>query len=221
ETWAAREADGEIDWLNLLGQNDTAVNAPSEAAETEAAGAETKPWQILLHDGQLRGYRVHLTDRATEQPVELLVGPLDLDVQQFASSRQTPFQRRLESGLGEQGRVQAAGEAGLQPLAAQLNVQLQGIDLRVAQAYLSSYVRLEVLGGQLAGELDVQATQAEQLALRVRGQAGIQGLHTRDTLRHRDFLKWQALRVNGLDYQHGEQLRIEGIELEQPYARLI
>lgn len=221
ETWAAREADGEIDWLNLLGQNDTAVNAPSEAAETEAAGAETKPWQILLHDGQLRGYRVHLTDRATEQPVELLVGPLDLDVQQFDSSGQTPFQLRLESGLGEQGRVQAAGEAGLQPLAAQLNVQLQGIDLRVAQAYLSSYVRLEVLGGQLAGELDVQATQAEQLALRVRGQAGIQGLHTRDTLRHRDFLKWQALRVNGLDYQHGEQLRIEGIELEQPYARLI
>lgn len=213
ETWAAREADGEIDWLRLL-------KADGGATEQDPT-TEGRPWQILLNDAQLRGYRAHLTDRATEQPVELLVGPLDLDVRQFDSSRQAPFQLRLDSGLGEQGRVHAEGEAGLQPLAAQLAVTLQAIDLRVAEAYLSPYVRLELLGGELAGNLDVQVAHGEQLALQVRGQASVQGLHTRDTLRHRDLLKWQALRLDGLDYRHGEQLHIEGIELEQPYARLI
>ena len=109
----------------------------------------------------------------------------------------------------------------MQQLAAQLAVTLQAIDLRVAQAYLSPYVRLELLGGELAGNLDVQVAHGEQLALQVRGQASVQGLHTRDTLRHRDLLKWQALRLDGLDYRHGEQLHIEGIELEQPYAVLL
>ena len=217
DTRAAREADGELDWLRLLRTANTATTQEAN----EAPAAETKPWRILLQDAQLRGYRAQLTDRATEQPVELRVGPLDLDVRQFDSTGQTPFQLRLDSGLGEQGRLQAEGDARLQPLAAQLAVQLQAIDLRIAQAYLSPYVRLEILGGELAGDLDVQLSQAEPLALRVTGQAGIQGLHTRDTLRHRDFLKWQALRLSGLDYRHGEQVRIEGIELEQPYARLI
>ena len=217
DTRAAREADGELDWLRLLRTANTATTQEAN----EAPAAEPKPWRILLQDAQLRGYHAQLTDRAAEQPVELRVGPLDLDVRQFDSTGQTPFQLRLDSGLGEQGRLQAEGDARLQPLAAQLAVQLQAIDLRIAQAYLSPYVRLEILGGELAGDLDVQLSQAEPLALRVTGQAGIQGLHTRDTLRHRDFLKWQALRLSGLDYRHGEQVRIEGIELEQPYARLI
>lgn len=216
ETRASRDTEGDIDWLQLL------TPASNETAATEpAAEADGAPWRILLADAQLRGYRAQLTDQAMGQPVELRVGPLDLDVREFDSTGATPFQLRLDTGLGEEGRIQADGHAGLQPLDGELQVRLEAVDLTVAQAYLTPHVRIELLGGQLAGDLQVGFRQEEALTLQVRGQAAVAGLHTRDTLRHRDFVKWKALAVNGLDYRHGHHLRIAGIELEEPYARLI
>src|SRR5690606_20455546 len=115
----------------------------------------------------------------------------------------------------------AAGEAQLQPPGAQLQVALQDIDLTLAQAYLTPHVRIELLSGRLGGDLQLTVRQQEPLSLQVSGDATVVDLHSRDTLRHRDFVKWQALAVRDLDYQHGQQLRIAGIQLDQPYARVI
>src|SRR5690606_38624107 len=139
-------------------------------------------WRVLLQDGQLRGYRLHLTDRLPEQDVELLVGPLDVDVQQFDSLGQSPFQLRLDSGLGEQGRMHAEGQVQLTTVSARLKVNTQDIDLRLAQAYLSPFVRLELRSGQLASELDVRLDGIEPLAMQITGNAEVDQLHTLDTL---------------------------------------
>lgn len=219
ETWAARTPEGTIDWLELLPGAAAQAEPPQEPAA--APEEESAPWQILLTDAQLRDYRVHLADQAMGHPVELLLGPLDLDVQNLDTSAAAPFQLRLETGLGESGRLSAAGEAQLQPPGAQLQVALQDIDLTLAQAYLTPHVRIELLSGRLGGDLQLTVRQQEPLSLQVSGDATVVDLHSRDTLRHRDFVKWQALAVRDLDYQHGQQLRIAGIQLDQPYARVI
>lgn len=217
ETRAMRDAEGQLDWLQLLigptDEEDTGTG-------TEATAEET-PWQILLADAEVRGYRAQLTDQAMGQPVEVQIGPLDLDIRQFDSTGASPFQLRLATGLGDEGTVQAEGDVTMQPLGGQLRVMLQTIDLTVAQAYLTPYVRLELLDGQLDSDLHMTFSLEEQLSLQVSGQANVANLHTRDTLRHRDFVRWKALSVNGLDYLHGQRLRIDGIELEEPYARVI
>ncbi len=215
EAWASREADGQINWQTLLAGN--ATPADEDAAESEPG----KPWQVLLQDGQLRSYQVHLTDRVPEQDVELLIGPLDVDVRQFDSLGQSPFQLRLDTGLGEQGRLHAEGEVQLSPVSARLKVTTQDIDLRLAQAYLSPFVRLELRSGQLGSELDVSLDGIEPVALRITGNAEVHQLHTLDTLKERDFVKWQRLQLQGLDYRHGDSLNIASIDLNEPYARFI
>ncbi|MGP3792009.1 DUF748 domain-containing protein [Pseudomonas sp. B392_1p] len=215
EAWASREADGQINWQTLLAGDETPTS--DDAADSESG----KPWQVLLQDGQLRGYRVHLTDRVPEQDVELLVGPLDVDVQQLDSLGQSPFQLRLDTGLGEQGRLHAEGEVQLSPVSARLKVNTQDIDLRLAQAYLSPFVRLELRSGQLASELDVRLDSIEPLAMQITGNAEVDQLHTLDTLKERDFVKWQRLQLQGLDYRHGDSLNIASIDLNEPYARFI
>ncbi|NVJ11423.1 DUF748 domain-containing protein, partial [Myxococcus sp. AM001] len=42
-----------------------------------------------------------------------------------------------------------------------------------------------------------------------------------DTLKDRDFLKWQQVQIEGLDYQHGKGLAIGQVKLQQPYVRFI
>ncbi|QCI10676.1 DUF748 domain-containing protein [Pseudomonas putida] len=229
ETWAALEKDGELDWQKLFASQ-PAKASPKEKAEPaaaaptteeKAAAAPSKPWQVLLKDVQLRNYQVHLADRSQKEPVALDVGPLNVDMQGFDSLNQSPFTLKLDTGIGKQGKLQAAGQVNLAPVTAKLDVSTRDIDLRVAQAYISPFIRLELRSGMLASDLKVDLKSTEPLAFTVAGKAQVNQLHTLDTIKDRDFVKWQQVNVDGLSYVHGDALSIDKVTLLQPYARFI
>jgi len=229
ETWAAREADGQLDWQKLFASQPSKPAAAPEPATAPATAdspkpapaAPSKPWQVLLKDVQLRNYQVHLADRQVKPAVALELGPLNLDLQNFDSLNQSPFTLKLDTGLGKQGKIQAAGEVNLNPISAKLKVDTKDIDLRVAQSYISPFIRLELRSGMLGSNLDVNLKSTEPLAFQVTGRAQVDQLHTLDTLKTRDFLKWQRLVLEGLNYQHGNSLSIDKVNLLQPYVRFM
>ena len=229
ETWAAREADGQLDWQKLFASQPSKPATQPEPASAPATAdspkpeptAPSKPWQVLLKDVQLRNYQVHLADRQVKPAVALELGPLNVDVQDFDSLNQSPFTLKIDSGLGKQGKIQASGQVNLNPVSAKLKVDTKDIDLRVAQSYISPFIRLELRSGMLGSNLDVNLKSTEPLALQITGRAQVDQLHTLDTLKTRDFLKWQRLVVEGLNYQHGNSLSIDKINLLQPYARFM
>lgn len=253
ETWAAREADGQLDWQKLLASQ-PAKPAPapapapveagadsSKATETEAVNTPTtaeqsaeletttkdqpqtpdKPWQVILRDMQLRNYQVHLSDRAGGAEVKLELAPLNLDLSDFDSLGTSPFTLKLDTGVNKTGQINVAGQVQLTPTTAKLQVATRDIDLRLAQKYLSAFVRLELRSGRLGSDLAVDLQSIEPLAFRIDGQAEINQLHTLDTLKDRDLLKWQQVLVEGIDYQHGKGLAIGQVKLQQPYVRFI
>lgn len=268
EAWAAREADGRLDWQTLLerqlaslqvpppapqpaadtapaasapastnatpsstvpsGGSDTASAAPASTttvgdmpADGAAPPRADGPWQVHLKDIQLRDWRAHLEDRVAQPAVPLEVGPLNLDLQDVSSTGEQPFRLKLASGIGARGRLEASGQVRLRPLSSQLQVQARELDMRLAQAYLSPFVRLELRSGTLGADLAVDLQEGAPLALRLAGSAEVNQLHTLDTLKGRDFVRWQTLNLDGLEYRHGEQLRIDRVRLLQPYARFI
>jgi uncharacterized protein involved in outer membrane biogenesis len=231
ETWAALEADGQLDWQKLFASQPSkaAVKAKAEPASTPAAADSpkpepappSKPWQVLLKDVQLRDYQVHLADRKAQPAVALDVGPLNLDLQNFDSLNGSPFNLKLDTGVGKQGKITADGIVNLAPVSARLKVQTKDIDLRVAQSYINPFIRLELRSGMLGSDLAVDLKSTEPLAFSVTGRAQVDQLHTLDTLKTRDFLKWQQLVLEGLNYQHGDSLSIDKVNLFQPYARFM
>jgi len=229
ETWAALEQDGQLDWQKLFASQPAKATtkekeAPAAAEPTpeeKAAKEPSKPWQVLLKDVQLRNYQVHLADRSQKEPVALDVGPLNLDMQGFDSLNKSPFTLKLDTGIGKQGKLQATGEVNLAPVTAKLDVSTRDIDLRVAQAYISPFIRLELRSGMLASDLKVDLKSTEPLAFTVAGKAQVNQLHTLDTIKDRDFVKWQQVNVDGLAYVHGDALSIDKVTLLQPYARFI
>ena len=231
ETWAALEADGQLDWQKLFASQPSkpAAKAAAEPADAPAAAdspkpestAASKPWQVLVKDVQLRNYTVHLADRSAQPAVALDITPLNVDLQDFDSLNGSPFKIKLDSGLGKQGKISADGTVNLAPVNAQLNVKTQDVDLRVAQSYINPFIRLELRSGMLGSDLKVDLKSTEPLALSVTGRAQIDQLHTLDTLKTRDFLKWQQVVVDGINYQHGNSLSIDKVNLLQPYVRFM
>ena len=218
ETWATRQADGQLDWQALFASQPA---KPKPVTANTAPAAPGKPWQVLLKDVQLRDYQVHLADKVPKEAVALDVGPLNLDLQNFDSLGKSPFTLKLDTGLGKQGKLQASGQVNLQPVSATLKVTTRDIDLRLAQAYLSPFIKLELRSGMLGSDLAINLKSTDPLALSVTGRAQIDQLHTLDTLKSRDFVKWQQLVLEGLDYEHGNSLSIDTVVLEQPYARFM
>src|SRR5690606_13271249 len=123
--------------------------------------------------------------------------------------------------IGRQGSLQAKGQLQLEPASGTLAVQTRDIDLRIAQAYLSPFIHLELRSGLLSSDLDVALTSSEPLAFTVNGAAEITQIYPLDTIKNRDLLKWQRLQLEGLEYSHPERLTIGSIALQQPYARFI
>lgn len=230
ETWAALEADGQLDWQKLFAsqpakakpaEKTEPATATPASKETTGTNTPSKPWQVLLRDVQLRNYQVHLADRTHKEPVALEVGPLNLDLQNFDSLNQSPFTLKLDTGVGKQGKLQASGDVNLAPVSSKLNVVTRDIDLRVAQAYISPFIRLELRSGMLNSDLDVDLKSTAPLAFSITGKAQVNQLHTLDTIKNRDFVKWQQLNLDGLEYRHGDALSIAKVNLQQPYARFM
>ncbi|MDE1164490.1 MAG: DUF748 domain-containing protein [Pseudomonas sp.] len=229
ETWAAREADGQLDWQKLFAQptkpapqeKTAPATADAKPAPQPVPSAPSKPWQVLLKDVQLRDYKVHLADRVPKEPVALELGPLNLDLQNFDSLNKSPFTLKLDTGLGKQGKISASGEVNLNPVSAKLKVTTQDIDLRVAQSYITPFIRMELRSGMLGSDLAVNLKSTEPLALTVTGRAQVDQLHTLDTLKTRDFVKWQQLVLEGVNFDLGNSLSIDKVNLFQPYARFM
>lgn len=226
ETWAAREQDGQLDWQKLFASQPAkaapkATDPVTVEAPKAAPVAPSKPWQVLLKDVELRNYRVHLADKEPKTPVALDIGPLNLDLKNFDSLNQSPFSLKLDTGVGKQGRLTASGDVNLSPVSARLKVTSKDIDLRVAQAYIDPFIRLELRSGMLGSDLTVNLKSTNPLAFTVEGQAQVDQLHTLDTLKNRDFLKWQRLVLENLNYQHGDSLSVTRVNLTQPYVRFM
>jgi outer membrane protein OmpA-like peptidoglycan-associated protein len=242
QAWAAREADGELDWQKLFatqqspshpapapapapapGEQATAAVEPGKAVTSASPppAEPAKPWQIQLLDGQLRDYQLHLADRVPEQDVAVELGPLNLDIQHFDSLGKSPFDLKLDTGIGAKGHLQTEGQVQLSPVSARLQVATRAIDLRVAQAYLSPFIRMELRSGFLDSDLAVDLKSTEPLAFNVTGKARVSQLHTLDTIKERDFVKWREMQVDDIDYRHEDSLSIGKVSLRQPYARFI
>jgi uncharacterized protein involved in outer membrane biogenesis len=256
ETWAAREADGQLDWQKLLAGNPaaavpstaaapattlatSATPAPSEQAVAKQPTASTpaplnpapspspspspasKQWQVQLSDLQLLDYKIHLADHAVQPALDIALSPLNLNLNNFDSRNQSPFTLSLDTGVGKHGKIKLAGEVALSPISAKLKLETQNIDLRMAQAYLAPFLRIELRSGTLDTALAVDLQGTEPLAFSLTGDAQVQQLHTRDSLKNRDLLKWQRLDLQGFSYRHGESLSINKIVFEQPYVRFI
>ena len=226
ETWAAREKDGQLDWQKLFAsQPEKAAHKADEVVTVEAPKpapvAPGKPWEVLLKDVELRDYRVHLADNEPKTPVTLDIGPLNLNLKDFDSLNRSPFTLNLDTGVGKQGQLTASGDVNLSPVSARLNVTTKDIDLRVAQAYIDPFIRLELRSGMLGSDLAVNLKSTEPLAFTVEGRAQVDQLHTLDTLKNRDFLKWQKLVLDDVKYQHGDSLSVARVNFEKPYVRFM
>jgi hypothetical protein len=192
---------------------------PSPAgASVAAAGSE---WQYDLREFALQDASVSAEDRRTRPAAKVLLAPLSIKVDGASLNLAKPLTVSLDTKINGAGSLNMTGDVTPQPVAANLNLKLADIELAAIQPYLAQYTSMTLRTGALSGDAKLRYG-AKQPALQFGGNLSVAKLHTVDNALHEDFINWDRLDIQGLNFQHDpDRLDIEQILARKLYARVI
>jgi hypothetical protein len=231
-TWL--EPDGSLNLLKLAAapaaavpadtaaapQPNQSAAAPVTASVSPAAGAGPA-WQFELGEFALHDASISAEDRRTRPAAKVLIAPLSIKVTGASLDLAKPVSVALDSKINDTGTLNVAGEVTPQPVAANLNLKLDGIELTAIQPYVAQYTSMTLLAGRLGGDGKLRYG-AQKPALQFTGNLHVDGLHTVDNALHQDFVNWKRLDLLALNFQHDpDRLDIDQIKAQQLYARVI
>jgi hypothetical protein len=130
----------------------------------------------------------------------------------------------LDLGIDSRGKLVVDGKA--QPMAAAFagKVSLENFDLTSLQPYISRNTQMSLLKGTFGTQLDVE--RSAQGALSIRGGTEVANLRTVDNALRQEFVKWDLLRVTGIDFRSPggskpARLEVKSLFAQAPYARVL
>ncbi len=212
---AVREADGQIDLQALF------AKAPEVNQEVET---ETdKPWQIKVTSAQLQAAALEVADRTTQPAAQWQLSPFNLALHNIELGTDKPIDLQLDTGINGDGKTTLTGAVILEPLSANLDMKLSGLDLTATQPYVQSAAQLQLRRGLLdvEGKLLYESGTPES-ATNFAGDIAVRQLQTVDALRSEEFLRWEQLSAKALKYDsRSARLSIAELLLSDPYLRFI
>lgn len=214
EAWADLDKQMQVNWQKIV---------PNRSQETKPATPikESKPWKLAIKQIALSNSSAHWKDASPSQTVEMDATKLDLKLNDFELSGSQPFTYEVASQINSYGKLSSQGKIQLQPLSVDAKVSTNNLDLSDAQAWLSPFVRVQLLSATLDSNLAIKLDNPEKLAVSVTGNAQLNNLHTKDSVNKRDLLRWKSVAVNDIDFVLDKHLKLGKVTLNQPYIRFI
>jgi hypothetical protein len=197
------------------------VAPPSPTVTRGPAAAAGPDWKFELGEFALRNASISAEDRRTKPNAKVLLSPLSIKVSGASLNLAKPLAVSFDTKIDEAGSLSAVGTVTPQPLAADIKVKLAGIELAAAQPYIAQYTSMTLLAGSLSGDGTVKYG-AQKPALQFNGNLSFAKLHTVDNALHEDFINWDRLDIQGLNFQHDpDRLDIDQIAARKLYARVM
>jgi hypothetical protein len=214
----AREPDGQINLMRLAGARPASTPAPQSAAAANTAPA----FDVSVGTISVRGATAAVEDRMMQPAATFNVTPITATIAGYSMAPSSSLKVDVSAGIG-MGRVAAQGDVRLEPLNANLSLDVADFELPPLQPYISGATAMQLMSGRVssASKLVIAAApERGQPSLQFSGDVTIAALAT--TAARQDFIKWDQLRLVGIDYRQGpDRLDIQRAEARKPYGRIV
>lgn len=209
---AVRLKNGELDLLSLLGPS-------SKSSKSDAA-----PWTLVADKLALQAASVRVEDRSVGRPVVLAVDDISLKVDGLSTAKDTLSQLKLDLLVNKSGKVGVSGSLGLDPLKADLKLDVRNVDLLPIQPYALEQAKIAISRGNVStqGQLKLGSARDGGVLADFRGDVTVGDFASIDTLNATDFVRWRTLRVGGINARlEPFSLAVQRVMLDDFYTRLI
>jgi len=212
---ASLNAEGVLNYQSLL---------PATETETSSVEPQATLWNIKINTIALNNLGLIFEDRTLKTPVTLTAKPINFKLTDFSNQTGASLPFQLSAGFNQTGSIKLDGNTVIEPLSAQIAVDVKDIALENFQAYVDKFAKLDVIDGKLAVDGKVLIVKSAQDALDIKfsGNTQVDDFLTRDQLKNKDFVKWEHLTLSGIDVDvPANQYSAEALRIDKPYARII
>jgi len=184
---------------------------------------DDKPFQLLIRDLALRGFRLGWEDLGLARPVKVEATDLNLHWQDLSLDPAASSRASLDLKLAA-GTLKLEGSLAPLKASGDLSLKAEGLDLGTWDPYLDAALDLRIASGKLGvdGRLRFAFEGRKSDGLAFLGGASVQGLELRDALLNEPFLRWKQLRIAGADLRTAPMaVAIKEVAWTDPEGRVV
>jgi hypothetical protein len=220
-----RLANGDVDLAKLIPTPPTDTGPdrkPFKNAEPakKPATPET-PWVVSLKAALIDNYSVRMTDQTTPEPVTLTAQIVRVKGENISTARNSKAKVAASLLLNDRGSIAAEGTFGVDPMLANLKVNLKGIGIASFQPYFEDKVNVTVTGGAFSanGGLSLSTDPKGGMKVTYDGEAALVNFSSIDKSSGDDLLKLESLSLTGMGVKLDPfSINIKGVALTNFYS---
>ncbi len=227
-----RNKDAAINVVELSKPAATAANAPGGIllllrSVTNAVTMllnSTNQWSATLHTVSVTNCAAHVEDHVNSRPATLDLTDISLVAKNISNLPGTNLTADLSLRWNTNGSIKVATTAAFYPPAADVQLDLDRLNLGTLDPYLEPKLDLYILGSEIGlhGAVHLRTAKDQLPEVTFHGDARLDNFHTVDGRFGEDLLKWDTLQFNGIDANLNPQsVAIKEIFLNGAYARLV
>ena len=227
-----RDENAAINVVELARPAETAANAPGGIlfllrSVTNLVAQlldSTNGWTGVIHEVNLQDNALALSDLVNARPATLNLDHISLTATNISSAPGAGLTSTLALRWNTNGSIRADVSASLQPLTADVHLDLNQVELRPLDPYLESQLNLFILDGKLGlnGRVLLRTPKGELPQITFDGDAWLNDFATVDGDFGEDLVKWRSVRVSGIAaHLNPQSVAIKEITVDDAYARII
>ncbi|MDD5320904.1 MAG: DUF748 domain-containing protein [Methylococcales bacterium] len=214
--------EGVINYQTLLPATKVGGNIANEPVATSVEPKEA-PWNIKANNIVFSNFGLNFEDQALKKPVVMNLKPINFKLTNYSNKKGAKLPVQLSVGMNKTGLIALKGDTVIEPIAAELDLDVKNIGLEQFQPYFDKFVRLDVLDGALHidGKVSVERQAQDKLDVKFKGNTGIASLLTRDQTLHKDLVKWEILSFKDVAIDLlANRYTASALVIDKPYARV-
>jgi uncharacterized protein involved in outer membrane biogenesis/outer membrane protein OmpA-like peptidoglycan-associated protein len=194
-----------------------------------ASPAVTKPapspaWVLTLKRLAIDQYAVIIEDHIPPEATIFRADPVSITAENISTAKDRKGHASVRITLNKTTQFATAGTIGLEPLSANLSLDLTDLRLTSLQPYFRDRINLVVTDGALSahGTLTAAGRADKPPVISYAGDVSLLKFATIDKAHSQDFLNWDSLAITGMNAGN-EPLHVEikEVSLTDFYSRLI
>jgi hypothetical protein len=163
-------------------------------------------------------------DHVNVRPAHLDLSDIALTARNISNLPGTNLEATLSLNWNTNGSIKVATSASLLPPTADVQLDLDQLDLGTLDPYLEPKLNLFILGSKLGlhGTVHLRTPNDRMPEVAFNGDASLNDFHTVDGVFGQDLVKWDALRFNGIAANlNPPSVAVKQIDVDKAYARVI
>jgi uncharacterized protein involved in outer membrane biogenesis len=216
-----RFKNGELNLQKLLPPSQKSPEQPGLAKKEVP---DDKPWVLRVRKFTVDQYRLKMEDEVPSEAVTVMVDEMKVKAENFSTLKGEKGEASIAFRLNQNGTVAVSGSAGIDPVVADLKVDLKDVAIPPLQGYFADRIKMVVTDGGVSatGTLTLANPDGKGLVVTYKGDSAVTKFASIDKVNAEDFLKWESLSLAGMNVGSNPLFaHVDGVSLANFYSRLI